>query len=211
LTAWSQYGCKKVREIENLITMYPVPRAEFSGTPEVVSIFNPLIEFINYTEGGSTYFWDFGDGATTLWTNEPQMHMYNALGDFTIMMIAKNQYECYDTAYKSIHVHDEYTFYAPDAFTPNGDGLNDVFYVIGHGIDPTQFYLVIYDRFGSKVFETETFDSDNPYRMAWDGSHNGSVVKGDPVMTNGMYRWYCSFADLNGKPREESGTVTLVK
>jgi hypothetical protein len=36
-------------------------------------------------------------------------------------------------------------------------------------------------------------------------------MKGDPVLTNGMYRWYCSFVDLNGKPREESGTVTLIK
>jgi gliding motility-associated-like protein len=211
LTAWSEFGCKRVRDYDNMIRVFPKPRAEFSGMPELVSIFNPMVEFTNYTEGGQTYFWNFGDGSTTLWTSMPQVHFYNALGEFEIMMIAKNQYECYDTAFKKIRVYDEFTFYAPDAFTPNGDGLNDEFYVIGHGIDKTQFYLVIYDRFGIKVFETDVFDEENTYRMAWDGSHNGSVVKGDPVISNGIYRWYCSFSDLNGKPREESGTVILIK
>lgn len=211
LTAWSEWGCERVREYENMITIYPEPRADFAGTPEIVSIFNPMVEFVNYTEGGHTYFWDFGDGSSTLWTNMPQVHFYNDLGEYQIMMIAKNQFECRDTAYKTIRVKDEFTFYAPEAFTPNGDGLNDIFYVIGHGIDASQFYFVVYDRYGSKVFETETFDEERPYRMAWDGSHNGSVMKGDPVLTNGMYRWYCSFVDLNGKPREESGTVTLIR
>ena len=211
LTAWSEWGCERTREYENMITIYPKPRAEFAGTPEVVSIFNPMVEFINYTEGGQTYFWDFGDGATTLWTSMPQVHFYNDLGEYEIMMIAKNQYECYDTAYKKIRVHDEYSFYAPDAFTPNGDGLNDVFYVTGHGIDPSQFYLVVYDRFGSKVFEANVFDQNNLYNMAWDGTYNGDALKGDPILTNGIYRWYCSFVDLNGKPREESGKVTLIR
>ncbi len=211
LTAWSEWGCESVFEYNDMIRIYPVPRAEFAGTPEIVSIFNPMVEFINYTDGGETYFWDFGDGESSLWTNETQIHIFDDLGEYEVMMIAKNQFECYDTAYKKIRVHDEFTFFAPEAFTPNGDGLNDVFYVTGHGVDPTQFYFVIYDRFGTKVFETETFDEDNVYRMAWDGSHKGDVLKGDPVMGNGMYRWYCSFVDTNGKPREESGTVTLIK
>ena len=211
LTAWSEWGCKRVRTYENLITIYPEPRADFAGTPEIVSVFNPMIEFVNYTEGGHLYFWDFGDGHSTLWTNMPQNHLYKNIGEYEIMMIAKNQYECRDTAFKHIRVHDEFTFYAPDAFTPNGDGLNDVFYVIGHGIDKSQFYFVVYDRFGIKVFETDVFDEENPYRMAWDGTHNGSAAKGDKILTNGMYRWYCAFVDLNGKPREESGTITLIR
>lgn len=211
LTVWSEYGCKRIRTYNNMIYMYPLPRAEFAGTPEIVSVLNAQVEFANYTDGGITYFWDFGDGATTLWTEDLQIHNYNAVGEFSIMMVAKNQYECLDTAYKRIIVHDEYSFYAPTAFTPNGDGLNDFFYVIGHGIDKSQFYLVIYDRFGSKVFDTTIFDEENPYRMAWDGSHNGDVSKGDPILTNGMYRWYATFVDFTGKPHEESGTVTLIR
>lgn len=211
LTAWSEYGCERTRVYTNMIYLYPLPRAEFAATPELLSVLNAQVEFNNYTEGAVEYFWDFGDGSTSMWTSEMQMHTYREVGEYDIMMVAKNQYECLDTAYKKVRVHDEFTFYAPDAFTPNGDGLNDIFYVTGHGIDKTQFYLVVYDRLGSKVFETDVFDENNPYRMAWDGSNNGSVVKGDPVLTNGMYRWYCSFADFTGKPHEESGTVTLIR
>jgi len=211
LTAWSQYGCERVKEYNNMIKIYPVPRAEFAATPEVVSVLNAQVEFINYSEGGGTYFWDFGDGTTSLWTPDVQLHTYHGIGEYDIMMVAKNQHDCIDTAYKKIRVHDEFTFYAPDAFSPNGDGLNDMFYVIGHGIDATQFYLSVYDRFGNRVFQTETFDEERPYKMAWDGSYNGSVAKGDPVLTNGMYSRYCTFVDFTGKPHEESGTVTLVR
>ena len=211
LTAWSQYGCEKVKDYNNMIRIYPVPRAEFAANPELVSIFNASVEFINYTEGGSTYFWDFGDGTSTLWTSDMQMHIYPAIGEYDIMMIAKNTHECFDTSYKRIRVHDEFSFYAPTAFTPNNDGLNDVFYVIGHGIDANQFHLSVYDRFGNRVFETEVFDEERPNRMAWDGSFNGSVVKGDPILTNGTYSWYCSFVDFIGKPHQESGIVVLVK
>lgn len=211
LSVWSQYGCKRTITYNNMIQVYPVPRAEFAAVPEVVSIFNAQVTFNNYTEGGTTYFWDFGDGYSSLWTNDKQIHIYNAVGDYEVRLIAKNQYECYDTIYKRVKVHDEFAFYAPTAFTPNGDGVNDVFYVIGNGIDKNDFYLCVYDRFGNKVFETTVYDVENPYRMAWDGSNNGSVVKGDPILTNGTYKWYCKFTDFTGKPHEESGNVFLIR
>ena len=211
VTVWSEFGCKRTRTYNNMIFIHPVPRAEFTALPELVSILDARVEFTNYSDGATTYFWDFGDGFTSMWTTDPQIHTYDAIGEYEIKLVAQNQYECLDTISKKIRVHDEYAFYAPDAFTPNGDGLNDFFYVIGHGIDKSQFYLVVYDRFGAKVFETTTWDAENPYRMAWDGSHDGDESKGDPVITNGMYRWYASFVDFTGKPHEESGTVTLIR
>lgn len=211
ITVWSEFGCKRTRSYNNMIFIHPTPRAEFTALPELVSVLNGQVELTNYSDGATTFFWDFGDGSTSMWTTEMQMHTYYEVGEFDIMLVAKNQYECLDSIYKKIRIHDEYAFYAPDAFTPNGDGVNDLFYVIGHGIDKSQFRLVIYDRFGSKVFETEIWDEENPHRMAWDGSHNGSVSKGDKIISNGMYRWYASFVDFVGKPHEESGTVTLIK
>ncbi len=211
LTVWSQYGCKRTITYNNMINIYPVPRADFAAVPEVVSVFDGQVEFNNYTEGATTFFWDFGDGKTTLWTNNKQIHTYTAVGDYYVVLIAKNQYECYDTVTKRVKVHDEFTFYAPTAFTPNNDGINDVFYVIGNGISKNDFYFCVYDRFGNKVFETTTYDPENPYRMAWDGSYNGSVIKGDPVLTNGIYKWYCKFTDFLGRPHEESGKVNLIR
>jgi gliding motility-associated-like protein len=211
VTVWSEFGCKRTRTYNNMIFIHPVPRAEFTALPELVSILDARVEFTNYSDGATTYFWDFGDGFTSMWTTDPQIHKYDAIGEYEITLVAQNQYECLDTISKKIRVHDEFAFYAPEAFTPNGDGLNDYFHVIGHGIDKSQFYLVVYDRYGAKVFETNVWDAENPYRMAWDGSHDGDESKGDPVITNGMYRWYSSFVDFTGKPHEESGTVTLIR
>jgi gliding motility-associated-like protein len=211
VTVWSEFGCKRTRTYNNMIFIHPVPRAEFSALPELVSVLDARVEITNYSDGASLYFWDFGDGYTSMWTTDPQIHKYDAIGEYEITLVAQNQYECLDTITKKIRVLDEYAFYAPDAFTPNGDGLNDYFYVIGHGIDKSQFYFVVFDRFGAKVFETNVWDAENPYRMAWDGSHDGDESKGDPVITNGMYRWYASFVDFTGRPHEESGTVTLIR
>ncbi|MCK9254361.1 MAG: PKD domain-containing protein [Bacteroidales bacterium] len=214
LTAWTEFGCKKTKTYNNLIRIFPEPRAEFTASPELVSILNAEITFENFTEGGTAYFWDYGDGETPdAWSENksPRIYTYQSVGEFDITLIAKNQYECVDSIHKKIRVHDEYAFYAPDAFTPNGDGINDYFHVIGHGIDKKQFYMVIYDRFGMKVFETKIWDEDNPERMAWDGTYNGSYENGDKIMPNGMYRWYASFVDFTGKPHEKSGTVTLIR
>jgi len=126
-------------------------------------------------------------------------------------MIARNSYECMDTAMKRIRIYDEVTFYAPTAFSPNGDGVNDLFYVTGHGINPNDFVLYVYDRWGNILFETEKFYPEQPYRMAWDGSDQGSVMKGDKILTNGVYKWYCKFTDINNNPHEESGLIYLVR
>ncbi|MBP7076269.1 MAG: gliding motility-associated C-terminal domain-containing protein, partial [Bacteroidales bacterium] len=69
----------------------------------------------------------------------------------------------------------------------------------------------VYDRWGNKLFVTETFAPDQPYKMAWDGTFNGDVLKGDKILPNGVYKWYCIFTDLNNNPHEESGLIYLVK
>ncbi len=214
LTAWTEWGCKKLKKYNNLIFIHPVPRAEFTASPELVSIMNAEIIVENFTEGGVSYFWDFGDGETPdAWSENknPRRYTYSSVGEFDITLITKNQFECIDSIHKKVRVHDEYAFYAPEAFTPNGDGINDYFYVLGHGIDKKQFYFVIYDRFGIKVFDTNIWDEENPIRMAWDGTHNGNIQNGDKTLPNGMYRWYANFVDFTGKPHEKSGTVTLIK
>ncbi len=63
------------------------------------------------------------------------------------------------------------TFYIPNTFTPNGDGLNDTFGIVGEAIK--EFYLVIYNRWGQKVFESSKVD------IQWDGTFNGTISPQD--------------------------------
>ncbi|MBQ5458013.1 MAG: gliding motility-associated C-terminal domain-containing protein, partial [Bacteroidales bacterium] len=132
-------------------------------------------------------------------------------GNYTAMLVAKNKYQCVDTVYKKLSITDVYTFYAPTAFTPNGDGDNDFFYISGNGISSKDFLLTVYNRYGERMFKTTTFDMESPQNMAWDGTNDGNILKGDKIATTGAYNWVCKFTDFTGKPHEKKGTVFLLK
>jgi gliding motility-associated-like protein len=211
LTVWSEYGCENKQTILNMITLHPKPRAEFMASPEVMSILNAQVVFTNVTENGGIYFWDFDDGNVTMWTDQDPIHTFTAPGEYDVTLIARNIHECMDTVVKRIKVNDEFSFYAPTAFSPNNDGINDYFYVTGYGIDKYSFNLVIFDRWGNKVFETNVFDPNSPHKMSWDGTDQGSVLKGDILLPIGAYSWYCKFNDIWGNPKERSGVVNIIR
>jgi gliding motility-associated-like protein len=85
--------------------------------------------------------------------------------------------------------------FIPNAFTPNGDGINDTFGVKGEGIQ--DFTLRIYNRWGELVFESK-----NP-RQQWDGLYNGKPAKNDTY----VYKLFASGSDTETK----AGSVTLVR
>ena len=211
LTVTSDFGCSNTKTKNNMIVIYEEPRAEFVVDPDMTTILTTEIKFINYSEGGTTYLWNFGDGSTSIWSNETQIHTYKKAGNYTAMLVAKNEYQCVDTVYKKLSITDVYTFYAPTAFTPNGDGDNDFFYISGNGIDSNDFMLTVYNRYGERMFRTTTFDMESPQNMAWDGTNDGDIHKGDKIATTGPYNWVCKFTDFTGKPHEKKGTVFLLK
>ncbi len=92
-------------------------------------------------------------------------------------------------------------FYAPNAFTPNSNGKNDVFRVYGDGIEFSTFEMVIFNRWGERIFKT------NDYNEGWNGAINniGDVVKQD------SYVWKVTFKDFNGNDKKYIGHVTIVK
>jgi len=88
-------------------------------------------------------------------------------------------------------------FYAPNAFTPNGDGNNDVFTIYGFGL--AKMNLKIFNRWGEKVF-----DSQNQWQ-GWDGTYRGEM------QNPGVYTYFVQGVYLNGKIKEKKGTVTLIR
>jgi gliding motility-associated-like protein len=212
LTVTSVNGCKNTQVIEDMIEIYNNPVANFVADPEFTSALNAYITLHNRSVNGVNFYWDFGDESSALWINDERViHHYTDVGEYIIMLVAQSENECVDTIYKKIRINEEITFYAPTAFSPNGDGTNDFFYIFANGIDSDQFHLTIHDRYGNRVFEAEYFDMENPLNMAWDGTYHGNLSKGDKPLENGIYVWRCSFVDINGKPHEKSGTVTLIR
>jgi gliding motility-associated-like protein len=107
------------------------------------------------------WIWDFGDGSTDFQVNPS--HNYNDLGTYIVTLQIYDQAGCTDTISKRIKV-DYFTIYAANAFTPNNDGKNDVFYAYGNNI--TKFNMKIFNRWGEQIFES------NSLQDGWDGGNS---------------------------------------
>ena len=98
-----------------------------------------------------------------------------------------------------VKVKDEFTFFAPEAFTPDNDGYNEEFRVFGNGINNDKFILQIYDRWGFLIFESSDIND------GWTGISDKELTQ------IGSYKWICIYDDDYGITHEESGTVYLIK
>jgi len=87
--------------------------------------------------------------------------------------------------------------FVPRAFSPNGDGTNDILYVRGESIDEVQF--IVYDRWGEKMFETNNLD------RGWDGTFQGKQLPPD------VYGYYLSVICIGGDTYTEKGNVTIIR
>ncbi|MFH2096888.1 MAG: PKD domain-containing protein, partial [Bacteroidota bacterium] len=191
-------GCVNTHIIENMITVFPTPDAAFFADPEIAGIIKPQISFINHTTGAVEYHWTFGDGDSSQHVNP--VHWFPAVGIYNVELVAISDKDCRDTVYMPVEIRDEFTFYAPSAFSPDFDGINDIFFVYGSGIDNDNFILIIYDRWGEKIFE-----STDLYK-GWDGrAKNRSIVQ------TGTYTWLCIFKDFRTIEHTETGMVTVIR
>ena len=125
------------------------------------------VQFTNNTEGAITYDWDFGDGFGS--TRESPLHEYEEDGTYLVTLTVTNANGCEATVEDSVTVYPPLHVYVPNSFTPNADGLNDFFGVVGEGF--TYYDLEIFDRWGQKLFSGRFEDAE-----AWDGTVNGRLV-----------------------------------
>lgn len=195
----NQYGCKNSFTKHSMIYAYPKPKASFNVTPDVTTIVKPYINYINNSENASAYIWDFGDGQRS--ESIAPNYEFRQIGEYTSSLIAISSRGCTDTTQMLIKIREEFTFFAPDAYTPDYDGKNETFKVFGNGIDNEQFLLQVYDRWGMLVFSS--IDKDK----GWDGKVNGS----NKVAQMGTYQWLCIYKDTNGIEHEKSGNVNLIR
>ena len=96
------------------------------------------------------------------------------------------------------------TVYAPDAFTPNNDGVNDVFYVVGSACTQQIAELTIYDRWGEVIFRKVNFLPSDP-ASGWNGMYQGVIAKG------GTYAYTLLVDYIDGMRNRSRGTVLLVR
>ena len=193
------YGCKNSKTIYNMISINPKPIAKFTVNAEITSIIESSVYFTNYSLFADTYIWDFGDGSSSKLKNPIHTFPNYTTGKYNVELIASTKFSCKDTANIEITINDEFTFFAPTAFTPDFDGLNDVFMVYGNGIDNKNFNMIIYNRWGESIFET------NDMLYGWNGMMQGRMCSSD------TYYWLVKYKNIQGAQYTKSGNVTLIR
>ncbi|MCK5782795.1 MAG: gliding motility-associated C-terminal domain-containing protein [Flavobacteriales bacterium] len=186
--------CTRIEDI--LVEAMDGPTAGFLLNPTVVLLENPEVNIVDESIGAITWFYDFGDGYTSTLSNT--IHSFNGIGEYLVMQVVTDNFGCSDTAWQTLIVNENFTFFIPNAFSPNGDGKNDYFHPYGVGIDANTWSMRIYDRWGHTVFYTTDIN------QSWDGDYDGDVDE----TSQGVYSYYITFKTISGILKKFQGRVT---
>jgi gliding motility-associated-like protein len=158
-------GCVDSSTMIDYICVENYPTAEFDASTLLFTETSQTVNFENSSLGATTYLWDFGDGEFS--TEFSPAHLFMGTGSgFEITLIASTSMGCIDSTSLSIAPQQGGIYYIPNSFTPDGDMYNQVFKpVFTAGYDIYQYNMLIFNRWGEVVFETNNLD------FGWDGSY----------------------------------------
>ena len=179
------------------VLVNPIPQAGFDFDPKEVSILLVTIRYTDQSQDASSCLYLFGDQTSSTLFNGT--HEYLEAGNYPITQIVTNQFGCTDTMIKIVKVLPEYAIYIPNAFTPGGDGINELWEVKGIGID--EYHLWVFNRWGERIFETEKF------KYYWNGRRYN---RGD-LSPQDVYAYRIFVRDVFGRQHEYFGHVLILK
>jgi gliding motility-associated-like protein len=199
LTVSSDSGCVSTITKNNYITVNDKPVANFTVQPSSAKITNPVISITDLSSGTNFWNWNFGDTTTSVLANPPS-HTYADTGTYFITLITSTLHQCADTAQLTIIIEQDFTFYIPNAFSPNNDGINDTF--AGKSLLFFRDYqMSIFDRWGNLIFFS------NDINMPWDGKAN----HGTDIAQQDVYVYVITLVDLNKLKHNYRGIISLVR
>jgi gliding motility-associated-like protein len=176
------------------VVVYDSAQAGFVTTPSFpveMSLPNTQVAFQNTSVNASSWVWEFGDGITN--TDVNPTHSYQDPGTYFATLVVYNVHGCISRIVHGPFVVVSPELFIPNVFSPNGDGINDVFRVEYTGSQP--FSLQIFDRWGALI------NSNVNKNDGWDGS----TLNGD-ASPDGVYYYH---VEVGG--RAYTGVVTLMR
>ena len=139
-----------------------------------------------------------GTFSSYLWQDNSTSPTYTALHTGTYSVIVTNIYGCKNNATIIVTNNCNSAVMFPTAFSPNGDGVNDLFHPI-YTPDLIRFHMTIYDRWGEKVFESSDFTD------GWDGTYKNVA---QPI---GTYIWFADYTFDGKGSKTQTGNITLLR
>jgi gliding motility-associated-like protein len=188
-------GCIYSDTLENPLIVFPMPMASFDWAPDVAVLPSTTFEFENLSIDAGIYEWNFADLDVSTEDEPEYAFPEEQTGQYLVYLIASNQWGCVDSTAAYLLIIDEMVIYAPNAFTPDGDGINDVWQISGKGFSEELFSVMVFDRWGNIVFES------NDPGFAW----MGNMIGGEHFVQNDVYPYVIEV--LNA----QTGTMEKIK
>ena len=194
INAINNHGC--FEEFNYSIIVNESPIADFYFDNHSITDLNPDVFFYNNSSPNSSVLeWAFGDGVLS--DLENPKHSFNDPGVYVVNLLVENEFGCSSEKMKELIVGTDYTLYIPNAFTPNGDFIDEFFAPKGHGVD--DFQMIVYNRWGEEIFLTQDIET------GWNG-----IVNGFKKAPAGVYTYRIVTSDNGGKVRTYQGEINLI-
>lgn len=185
------------------IHIYDYPVADFNYSPTNVPMFDPTVTLTDASSYSAvSWYWNIPEGNPNSSTETEFKVEYpeGVVADYKVTLYVKNEIGCIDSITKIIPVVSDVIVYAPNTFTPDGDGFNQTWRVFTQGLDPYSFDLLIFDRWGEIMWES------HDYNASWDGTYGGKVVP------DGTYIWIIhSKSEISDQKFDYKGHVTILR
>lgn len=199
LSITSPLGCLADTAYFDLIEILPSPVAGFTYSPQKPSNLEPTVHFTDQSIEAVSWRWDFGGVGFSTIPNP--VFTFPDTGFQVVTQIVTHLSGCRDTAVQLIDIEPQVRYFLPNAFSPNGDGVNDGFRGEGIMEGARGFVFQIWNRYGELIFETN-----DPFE-AWNG-RKGNTGNMSP---SGLYVVTVSYQTPRGLPVQLSGYAVLLQ
>lgn len=194
----TDFGCTSTRTIPCMVEVLPLPEPGFKRNPLHPTTLDPWVEFYDASANTETVAWML-DGEL-LSDERAFTHEFMDTGTYAVTLIATSPDGCLDSISDTLLHRLAQTVYLPNSFTPNGDGHNDEFGIVGEAIGLEGFELTVYDRWGNTVFYSQ-----NP-AFKWNGTL--ATKRSAPM---GSYGYVLRYLDSYNDQKTLTGQVMIVK
>lgn len=196
-------GCVTTNTFPGIANVIANPVADFTMSANPTTIFETVVKMQDKSSPGVVNWTWNATGSSPNNSNyqNPTFHYpEGVVGTYTIRLIVETAEGCVDTIERVLSVNSDIIFYAPNAFTPDGDEFNQTWKFYVSGIDEYNFELMIFDRWGELIWETHDPNA------AWDGTYNGKVVQA------GAYSWIARVKDTYSDAKKTfNGAINIFR
>jgi gliding motility-associated-like protein len=192
--------CTNFLSYSNYVQVNPVPIAKYSIFEQDEYTF----QFIDESMGATSWLWSFdSNNPSAISIEQNPTYTYIYTGKYTTSLIVWNDWNCLDSTSRNVNIVPISTFYIPNTFTPDGNGMNDFFFAVGENIDYDDFKMSIFNRWGELIFS-----ADNYFDAKWNGTYRYGN-KSATLVPQGTYI-YSVEVYINNKKQLYQGHVNVI-